>query len=647
MKARQLVAVVAATGLISLSCTGSSNPESGSAGHSLDEWMEIGGVSEFAWSPDGEWLYYLNRASDTGVDEVFRVPAGGGTGEQITSGMPDHPLQPDRPDPKSNLTLSPDGETLYFTAARYFSAYHNIYSVPAEGGDVERLTFNNAVIETDPRPSPDGETLAYFAHQSEGTQIHFLDLDGERRWPRTLDSDVPGERRPLWSPDGDRLLYQKDGVLWVHDVATGTSSELIERDYRGGNGSPVWSPDGSRVAIVRDRSGFNQVGVVDVATGAVTAVTMAPRIHGDVSWSPDGTTLVFTRKTEDALSSQVAVTAADGSGEVRELTSGPGMRGSPRFSPDGGVIAYIESTDTRTSDVWTIDPRGGEPSQVTNSMGAVDPADLSEAEEVFYPGPDSLPIPTLLYRPADFDPDREYPVIVRIHGHPGQWNHSFEMERQYFVQRGFVVVAPNPRGSGGFGQGFHDLHIGDYGGTEYDDVMSVLDYLGSLDYVDMSKKATWGGSGGGYMSFVIATRDPGVFQAQVIRAPVSSWKLLAIDRYAGSGRFWSATRPVRRERSEFGGSYDEVPEEYENRSPINFVENVETPQLLMQGLRDSPVPPRQSQVWAERMEELGKGDLLTYVEYAGEDHGLDRYRSNVRDRIERMETFLARHLGLR
>jgi dipeptidyl aminopeptidase/acylaminoacyl peptidase len=218
---------------------------------------------------------------------------------------------------------------------------------------------------------------------------------------------------------------------------------------------------------------------------------------------------------------------------------------------------------------------------------------------------------------------------------------------QYFVQQGFVLIYPNPRGSRDFGQGFHDLHIGDYGGTEFEDVMNVLDYLSELPYVDMSRKATWGGSGGGYMSFVIATEAPRAFQAQVIRAPVSSWKKLAIDRYAASGRAWTPTRTPRRERSEFGGPEVEIPEEYYQRSPINFVESVEVPQLLFQGLRDSSVPPIQSQMWVARMHELGKSNLIDYVEYPDEDHSLRRYRATVRDRIERMQQFLGQHLNIR
>ncbi len=279
-------------------------------------------------------------------------------------------------------------------------------------------------------------------------------------------------------------------------------------------------------------------------------------------------------------------------------------------------------------------------------MNRIDPTRLSLPEEVFYPGPDNLEIPTLLYKPKNFDPDKKYPVIVRLHGHPGQWNHSFQLMWQYFIQKGFVLIAPNPRGSRGFGQGFHDLHIADYGGTEFKDVMNVLNYLEKQPYVDMTRKATWGGSGGGYMSLLIATQAPRSFQAQVIRAPVSSWKLLAIDRFGGSGRAWTATRTPRRERSEFGGSYSEIPEEYRQRSPLNFVEQVEVPQLLFHGLRDSAVSPRQSQVWVKRMIELGKQDLIDYVEYPDEDHGLRRYRKTVRDRLLRMERFLKRHLRL-
>ena len=290
--------------------------------------------------------------------------------------------------------------------------------------------------------------------------------------------------------------------------------------------------------------------------------------------------------------------------------------------------------------------QGGPPRQLTNSMGRINPADVSLAEDLTYPGPDNLPIPALLYKPKDFDPNRKYPVVVELHGHPGQWNHSMQMMWQYIIQKGFVFIAVNPRGSVGFGDGFHDLHVGDYGGTEYEDCMAVLDYLKTLPFIDMTRKATWGGSGGGYMSLAIATNSPSTFQAQVIRAPVSSWKNLAMERYVSPARFATPTREPGRAREEFGGAYTDIPDRYDERSPLNFVEKVAVPQLLMQGLRDSSVPPNESKRWANRMRELGKSNLIEYVEYPDEDHSLSRYRISVRDQLVRIERFLFENLKL-
>ena len=148
------------------------------------------------------------------------------------------------------------------------------------------------------------------------------------------------------------------------------------------------------------------------------------------------------------------------------------------------------------------------------------------------------------------------------------------------------------------------------------------------------------------MSLEIATKAPQAFEAQIIRAPVSTWKLLANDRFAGSGRVWTSTRTPRHERDEFGGPYSEIPEEYDERSPLNYAEQVTVPQLLFQGLRDSSVPPRQSQEWVAKMHQLGKAHLLDYVEYPDEDHSLTRYRGTIKDRLTRMQRFLAAHLRL-
>jgi dipeptidyl aminopeptidase/acylaminoacyl peptidase len=607
--------------------------------YTVDDWMTVTAVGSFVWAPDGGDLYFTSDAAPNGTDGIFRVSATGGDPE-LLSETPSG----ERPEPTQELTISADGSTIFFTQARYFQAYTNIYRMSSQGGPAEAITFNDAVIQTGPAPSPDGRTLAFWARTGRGTKIHLMELD-DPSWTRLLLPDEGQDRAATWSSHG-KLAFSRGGEAWVVESPGAEPRRIFTDDYAGRGGVGVWSPDGSRMAFTTRESGFAQIGVVEVEGGAVTPITYLPREHSDVSWSPDGRSLVYVRGDAGGMSRDVVVSRADGTGEPQMLTRGKGWRSSPTYAPDGRIIAYLESTSTRTSDIWTLPAAGGSPRQLTNSMGRIDPSHLRAAEEISYAAADNIAIPGMLWLPADFDASRSYPVLVRLHGHPGQWNHSFRMMTQYFVYRGFVAVAPNPRGSRGFGDGFHDLHIADYGGGEFDDVMRVIPFLDSLGYVDMDRKATWGGSGGGYMSFVIATEAPQAFEAQVIRAPVSDWTLLAIDRFGAAGRAWTAGRTPVRTRSEFGGTPDEIPAEYYRRSPINFVEAVEVPQLLIQGLRDGSVPPRQSQVWAERMEELGKGDLLEYVELADEDHGLTRYRSTIRLRIEMMERFLSEHLDL-
>jgi len=623
-----------------------SGPARAQATYSIDDLMTIHSVSEYAWSPDGRFIYYISTAGNTGVAEIFRIPAQGGQPTQLTGKLvPEFKVTPvaDRPEPKANLTVSQDGRRIFFTSARYFQNMDNIYSIAADGSDVRQHTWHDAVIETAPAVSPDGKTLAFFDRRPRGTKIYLLDLENPRAWPRLFAPGNLTERHPVWSPDGKTLLFTRNGELWIQAVTGGEPRRLVEAGYSVG--SPVWSPDGTKVAVTSTTSGFSQIGIVDVATGKLTPLTYRPRDHSSPAWSPDGRMLVFTVTDGLGLSNQVAIMPADGSSEPRILTSGPGIRRAPRFSPNGREITYIESTTTRTPDIWAMPVGGGQPRQITNSMGRVDPRRLSAAEEVTYPAVDNLPIPALLFKPPGFDPSRKYPAVVTLHGHPGAWKHTFNVYWQHLLQLGYVVIAPNPRGSADLGQGFHDLHVGDYGGTEFEDVMGAVEFLRRTGYVDMDRLATEGGSGGGYMQFVIATRAPQVFKAQLIRAPVSSWKWLAMERYVSPGRFNTPTREPQRAREEFGGAYTDIPERYDERSPLNFVENVVVPQLLMQGMRDSSVPPNESRRWVQRMRELGKERLIEYVEYPDEDHSLNRYRSTVRDRLERYQAFLAKHLG--
>lgn len=615
----------------------------------LDDFMTATAVHEFTWLPGTDSLVFIRDSLETGTREIWRVDRSGGaepiplTGT-IVPELRTHPLAAERAEPKADLTIAGDGSRIFFTSARYFQAMDNILSMAPDGSDIVQHTFHDAVIETAPAPSPDGRTLAYFTRTERGTKVFLLDLTAERSWPQLLSPGPDPDRKPVWSPDSRYISFERKGDVWVRELASGAERRLAAAAWdRVGN--PVWSPDSTRVAVTADASGFAQIAVVDVATGALTAITRAPREHGTPSWSPDGTTLTFTFADGIGLSSQVAVAPADGSAEPTAITSGTGIRKMPQFTGDGSEIAYLDAASNRAPDIWVTGAQGGTPQQVTRSMGRLDPAVLSVAQEVTYPTIDNLPIPALLFTPPHFDPTRTYPVVVALHGHPSIWNHSMNLLWQWVISRGVVLLAPNPRGTVGLGKAFHDMHVGDFGGHEFEDIMASVDLLNELPFVDDQRKATWGGSGGGYMSLYIAGKAPQVFDAQVIRAPVSDWKWLAMDRFTGQARYATPKRDPQRAREEMGGAYTDIPDRYEERSPLNFVENVTIPQLLMHGRRDGSVPLNESRRWSERMNELGKGDLLEYVEFPDEDHSLLRYRSTVREQAERIVAFLAKNLS--
>ncbi len=312
--------------------TAAAGIQSVSNDYSLDDWMSVGSVRSFLWSPDGAYLYFTRQPGNSGTTEIFRVESGGGQPKQLSTNPTGK-----RPEPKQNFTLSRDGKTLFFTSASYFQSYENIFMMPSSGGEATQLTFNDAVIETAPAPSPDGNRLAYFARTPRGSKIFLLDLGETTAWPRYFAPGPEEERFPVWSPDGRKLAFQKQGDIWIRNLEGRSAIRLIEDALSGGNQSPVWSPHGSRIAFLKATSGFQQVGVAQVQSGRVTPVTYAARQHSQVSWSPDGQSMVFIVHDETGMSRDVMVATADGS-QLRTLSSGRALGCSPQFSPDGWFI---------------------------------------------------------------------------------------------------------------------------------------------------------------------------------------------------------------------------------------------------------------------------------------------------------------------
>ena len=245
-------------------------------------------------------------------------------------------------------------------------------------------------------------------------------------------------------------------------------------------------------------------------------------------------------------------------------------------------------------------------------------------ERVVYSSSDGLEIPAFIYKPEKSN----QAGIVYVHGGPtGQSMFEWDLLVQFLVAKGYTVIAPNYRGSTGYGVNFEHKNFGDWGGGDTQDCISSAIYLRQIG-VDPARIAIMGGSYGGYMTVCALSRDPEYHFA------------CGISKFGDSNLYssWAqCSRELRLYTEIFLGRPRENRKAYLSGSPIHNVENVQKPVLILHGLLDDIVPPEASEEWVEALKRHGK--TFEYKTYAGEPHGFLQ-RKNYIDALERIERFL-------
>jgi dipeptidyl aminopeptidase/acylaminoacyl peptidase len=207
--------------------------------------------------------------------------------------------------------------------------------------------------------------------------------------------------------------------------------------------------------------------------------------------------------------------------------------------------------------------------------------EMGKVDSVRYPGSEGKQIQAWVVKPPRFTPDRKWPAIVLIHGGPqGAWSdsYSYRWNLQMFAARGYVVFAPNPRGSTGFGQEFTDQISGDWGGRVYTDLMNGVDCLAKLPYVDSNRMAAAGASYGGYMvNWLEGHSDR--FKCLVSHDGVYN----AVSMFGATEELWFPLW-------EFKGTPWSNPDVYAKWSPSSYVKDFKTPLLVVHGEMDYRVP---------------------------------------------------------
>ncbi|HZT41642.1 MAG TPA: S9 family peptidase [Chthonomonadaceae bacterium] len=586
---------------------------------------------------------------------------------------------------------SPDGRYLAFLSARPDESEppeedeedeedepkQQLWVLPAEAGEARKITSAKEGV-LDYAWTPDGSALIYLAPEPRPRPIE--SVRKEERSRRKLDPVVEQEdrlRRQFWrvdveerkpkllytgdygiddfalSPDGERIGFVTNYTgewndyhkvdLWILNLADGKAFQLLER--RGGKYRLRWSPDGTQIAFLswldpqlsysRESLFVADVPAIGQEAGFPTAGSC--RLATPESFDYDIFDYEWSRH-DGALYVIAAVRTGSEiyrlrDGEMTRLELGDeAERHALDLDPEGDCLAYVQESATALEEIFLRDEQG-EVHQLTRLNAEFgETYRLPGQEVVRWKSPDGLEVEGVLTYPLDHAPGRRAPLVVQIHGGPkGRSTNTIQnySHPMVWATEGWAVLRPNYRGSEGYGHGFAIANRRDLGGGDFADIMAGVDALIDKGLADPDQLGVMGGSYGGYMTnWVVGHTDR-------FKAAVSLFGIFHLQTdYSNSDlSSW--------DNDYLGAYYWEDPEIYRRLSPGSYLENIQTPTLIIHGESDNNTFISNSKEMYQALRH--RGVITQFVHYPREGHGL-REPNHKLDEIRRCLAWMDRYV---
>ncbi len=574
----------------------------------------------FSWNKTGTWELYKS-----GLREL--VP------ENQTASC----LSPNIAGAKFSPRSSSDGNFLAYALDPDGSESYHIYIHDLQTNTSRDLTPAIAYAH---QPnfawSPDGKMMAVLSDRHGQFALHLLPTDGSPG--RLLKNVFHPCWDVAWSPDGQWIALQAESkasensiyVIPINRPRKATKIHTIQLKVKGevlNAQNPAWSPDSKFLAFSAENGEWHNIGLFNVETREINWVSESIGDDTQPAWSRSGEIIGWVHAEGARTSFQLK----RGSDAIKQMGVGAGVHYLPQFTADSVVILYEDSS--HPCDLWKFNLEDGSKQQLTNSLPAeLRDAEFIQPEEVWYAGKDGTQVPALLYRPKNAN--SESPAVINIHGGPN-WHFQFLWHpiMSHMAARGWTVLAPNYRGSTGYGKKWQNASRYDMGGVDTDDCAAGVKYLieNELAPSDKNKIAVTGRSHGGYLTMTCLTTYPELFAVGSAVVPFLNW----IKSH------YKSREDLQHWNIENMGDPEERKELWIARSPYFFLDKISAPVQMICGGIDPRCPASDSIDARDKLVELGKAvDLLLYPD---EGHSFLKMENILDSEIKRME-FLARVL---
>ncbi len=515
------------------------------------------------WSPDGNWLAFTSNRKDN-KNNLYLLRLNGGEAEPLT----------DVKSSVANFDWSPDGRWIAFTSADKKSddeekndkgkndfrfvdenqKMSRLYVVSvSKGADGKReprqLTTENYNIDGDFDWSPDGKTIAFsytrssIANDWTTADVSTVDVTSGKVTPFVKTPSA--EDSPRFSPDGKSIAivvsenpprWASNDLINIFPVAGGTP-KVLASSFDGQPNIAGWSADGKRIYFSEAKGTGTRIYALDVAANKATEINQTDEVITGISLNHTGTMFGFVRQNSE--------------------------------NPPEAFVSGIDKFA---------------PVQISRVNADMSKMTYGKTEVVRWKSKDGREIEGLLTYPVNYQAGAKVPLILNIHGGPtGVFQQSFIGGRgvypiAVFASRGYAVLRPNPRGSSGYGKEFRFANMKDWGGADYQDLMTGVDKVVEMGVADANRLGVMGWSYGGFMTSWIVTQTTR-FKAASAGAPVTN--LMSFNGTADIPSFVP---------DYFGGQSWENPEIYAKHSAMFNVKGVTTPTLIQHGEADVRVP---------------------------------------------------------